>query len=160
MYQLQIKSKTHGEHIAFCDDEDIFLIGQYTWHLHVGKTTYYARTNIGGKKIFMHTLILGSGNWDHIDRNGLNCCKDNLRPFCGNQNKWNRRGLVGKTSKYKNVYWDKQEGKWRVVICVDNIRRHIGYYKDEINAAIAADDAMMIYQQDFAYLNFPVLYGA
>jgi len=159
MAQVLIYSKTHGSHVAFCDDQDYPLISQYKWHLHLGKRTYYARTNIEHKKVFMHILIVGDGNFDHVDHNGLNNCRYNLRPFVNNQNHHNRRG-VSASSQYKNVYWDKKAKKWRVTICYDYIRQHIGYFDEEILAALAADDAMIIMQGNFSCLNFPTMYGA
>ena len=46
---------------------------------------------------------------------------------------------TAKTSKYKGVYWDVQNQKWRAGIMVNNKQNHGGYYISELDAAYAVN---------------------
>lgn len=68
---------------AIIDKEDVSKCKEHKWHLRKGRNTDYAIATIGEKeKIHLHRLILdydGPDDIDHIDRNGLNNRKENLR---------------------------------------------------------------------------------
>lgn len=73
-----------GGYTAVVDDEDCDLVAGHRWQkLQArGSLTVYARTSIGGKTVYMHRLIMGlpnMGDVDHIDGNGLNNQRSNLR---------------------------------------------------------------------------------
>jgi hypothetical protein len=87
---------------------------------------------------------------DHIDHNGLNNQKSNLRICTLAENRRNRRAR-GK-SKYLGVYYDN--GYIRAVISVNGIQKRLGYFKIEETAAMAYDKAATIYHKEFANLNF------
>jgi len=93
---------------------------------------------------------------DHINHNGLDNRKANLRFATPQQNTWNRRCLSRcKGTKYIGVSWDKQSRKWRVRILVDGKSRFLGYFEDEKEAAKAFDRAAKEHRGEFAFLNFP-----
>ena len=92
---------------------------------------------------------------DHIDHNGLNNQKKNLRLATFTQNCQNQRRCSHGTSKYKGVHWHKSCKKWAAAIRCDNKTYHLGYFKDEIAAALAYDSAARRLHKDFAALNFP-----
>jgi hypothetical protein len=93
---------------------------------------------------------------DHIDREGLNNCKYNLRSATPAQNRLNNcRGFNSPTSKYKGVFFDKKRGKYRAVLSVDGKKKHLGYFDNEIDAARAYDTAAELHRGKFAALNFP-----
>jgi len=94
---------------------------------------------------------------DHINHNGLDNRKANIRPATHSQNNFNRiistRGDL--SSKYKGVAWNKSKKKWQARIGIYGKRKHIGHFKDEIQAAKAYDKAAKKYHGEFASLNFP-----
>jgi hypothetical protein len=94
---------------------------------------------------------------DHINHNGLDNRKANLRHATRAQNNFNRLIIIREdsSSKYKGVSWRKRKKKWRARICINGERKHIGYFKDEIHAAKAYDKAAKKYHGEFASLNFP-----
>ena len=93
---------------------------------------------------------------DHINRNGLDNRKVNLRLATAMQNVWNsKRNVNTDSSKYKGVSWDKNKHKWRASIGIDRKTKHLGYFEDEKMAAKAYDKAAKEHRGEFAVLNFP-----
>jgi hypothetical protein len=90
---------------------------------------------------------------DHIDQNSLNNSIENLRASTHQEQQCNKKGKPNSTSKYKGVGWCKQLKKWRVSICVNKKRMHIGYYFDELEAAHAYNNAAKQLHGSFAFLN-------
>lgn len=69
---------------------------------------------------------------DHIDGNGLNNTRDNLRIVSCRQNNQNRH--ISKSSKYPGVSFNKFRGKWHAYIRVGKKRKHLGYFNTEEEA--------------------------
>ena len=92
---------------------------------------------------------------DHINRNGLDNRRPNLRIVTPQQNSWNTRLGIGRgRSKYKGVSQDKDVRKWRASICIDKKLKHLGYFTDEKQAAEAYDKAAKKHRGEYAFLNF------
>jgi NTP pyrophosphatase (non-canonical NTP hydrolase) len=149
-----------GDQVVLIDADDRELVGEHSWHLlkvpGVHRTRYYAAatTWVDGKpgSILMHNLIMGAKGIDHIDGNGLNNTRTNLRVATASQNQGNSQKTARKTSsKYKGVAWYKNYGKWRVALA----RQFLGYFTSEEDAAKAYDAAAREKWGEFAALNFP-----
>lgn len=107
----------------------------------------------------MHRLILGlpfgdRRHGDHIDGNGLNNRRSNLRIVTRRQNAMNRRGDDGSSSQYKGVYLYKN-GSWQSYIYAKGKRHHLGYFAEEVDAALAHDEAALQLHGPYAKFNFP-----
>jgi len=98
-----------------------------------------------------HPLVV-----DHINHNGLDNRRANLRPATKSQNNINKpyKKKKGAHSKYHGVTLEKRINKWQAQIRINGKRKIIGYYKDEIEAAKAYDEAAKKCHKDFAVLNF------
>jgi len=129
---------------AIIDAEDAELIGQNNWNADVNKNTVYAlrgyRQSGKHKIVRMHREIAKTPNGfetDHIDGDGLNNVKVNLRHCTNGQNARNRKPYIGGTSKYKGVGWSKEKGKWRAQIKHKSVPKHLGYFDCEQEAYAA-----------------------
>jgi len=97
----------------------------------VQKNVAYAAVDFKGKRILMHRLILQAPKGmlvDHIDHNGLNNTRDNLRLATRSQNGYNARLSKGNTSGVKGVYWCNTYQKWAAHIHTPEKRYHVGYF--------------------------------
>jgi hypothetical protein len=153
---------TQGKY-AIVDPEDFERLNKHKWYAARDTRTFYAhRHKRVGKKyvsIGMHREILdppGHLVVDHINHNGLDNRKANLRLATSAQNSYNRRQLrKNKSSKYIGVSWKERTKKWAAIICYKRENIIIGYFKDEIQAAKAYDKAAKKYHGEFASPNFP-----
>ncbi len=148
---------TQGK-FAIVDAEDYNWLSRYDWCATKSRQTYYAHRYSNGTILSMHREIMRAPKGlicDHKNHNGLDNRKSNLRFCTRKQNARNRQARTGCTSGYKGVYWCKIYKKWRVRICFNRKRIHLGNFFDEIKAALAYDDKAAELFSDFAYLNFP-----
>lgn len=141
---------------AFVDDEDYELVCQFKWHASSSEANTYAVRNVNiYQKQGMHTLITGFSYVDHIDGNGLNNQRSNLRQSSPCLNGSNRRKTKNCSSNYKGVCWSKKAKKWQAQIRISYKRTYLGYFVNEIDAAIAYDKAALEAFGNHALLNFP-----
>jgi len=90
---------------------------------------------------------------DHINRNGLDNRRSNLRFATVAQNAQNSR-MRKNRSGYKGVWFAKDKGRFRAAIWHNNKRIYLGYFDSPISAAKAYDKAAKRYHKEFAVLNF------
>jgi len=155
---------TQGKY-AIVDPEDYERLSRHKWYAIRSPGTFYAGRNsrLGKKRLYikMHNEVVrppkGFIN-DHINRNGLDNRKANLRPATCAQNIINRPynfKRKNSPSRYKGVTWHRYRKKWQAQICHKGKRKTIGYFDNEIEAACAYDNAARKFHREFAVLNFP-----
>src|SRR5260370_39084577 len=110
--------------------DDDFLIPPRKFSTKPHGKTFYAKCNdIGGR--YLHHYVCGyplkGYEVDHIDGNGLNNQRSNLRIVTRRQNMQNQHG-VSKTSKYPGVYWNPAANKWQAYCCIKNQTKYLGVY--------------------------------
>ena len=100
----------------------------------------------------MHRVIMGFPSLlvDHIDCNGLNNQRDNLRTASTAQNTHNRRKGKNNTTGYKGVQLDKRTGQFRALIRHDGANVFLGHFCTAENAAIAYAEAAKLIRAEFA----------
>jgi hypothetical protein len=119
---------------------DAPLVMQYRWHRDV--RGYARRNDVVG--VMMHRVVLGlkqhDGRFaDHINGDPLDNRRENLRVVTPAENSQNRRANSNATSRFRGVQWDGKKGLWRVRPNLNGQRFNVGYFKDEVEAARAAE---------------------
>ena len=161
---IEIKSNDGCYNVIF-DTCDIELIQKHYWHIWRSPShdIKYAATAIYGKNgkrtyTTMHRLIMLPPPGlvtDHINRNGLDNRRCNLRIATHSQNNANKAPMRGKTaSVYKGVS-KTPYGKWQAMTRTKGKELYLGTFESEIDAAKAYDKKVFELHGEFAYLNFP-----
>lgn len=152
---------TQGK-VAIVDDSDFEYLNQYKWHaLKIGNTFYAARTitviKNKHKLLLMHRFITNNidtkMHTDHINGEGLDNRKINLRICTATQNLMNRGVQINNKTGYKGVSYDKKLNKYRAQIRINKVTKNLGYYIDPIDAARVYNTAAIKYYGEFAQLN-------
>lgn len=145
--------------VALVDDEDFERINKHKWYANKCGNTFYAarmiRNNDKRGVLQMQRAILlpEKGVFvDHIDGNGLNNLRNNLR-LCTQAENLRNSKPIGGTSKYKGVYWHEPTKKWLAYITFNYKRKHIGLFDLESSAALAYNENAKELFGSFARLN-------
>ena len=149
---------TQGK-VALIDAEDYASLIRYKWHVGKNKRVFYASTCVKSRTLFMHRVIMRPPKGmvvDHINHDGLDNRRSNLRICTNAQNVRNSRPCIGKTVKYKGVSFHKINRSFRANIKFQGKTVTIGCYEDEVAAAKAYDEKAKELYGEYAYLNFPV----
>lgn len=149
-----------GGGFAVVDIADIPLICDQAWQRSrvPHNRTSYAMATTAGKTVMMHRMILGLKTprkifVDHIDGDGLNNRRANLRECTLRQNQYNRRSSRGSSSKYKGV--SLKSGKYEASITIAGKGCYLGRFESEEDAARAYDATAKKIHGKFARLNIP-----
>lgn len=126
-------------YVAIVDDDDYSRLFKYHWSARISRHTVYARRVLRGEDgirhtIWMHREIMGLArqdgrNVDHINRNGLDNRKSNLRSVSPSQNQWNRGA--------RGYYLNRQTGKFHAQIWANRACHYLGQFDQENDARCA-----------------------
>lgn len=155
----------HGAHgigkFAQVDDEDYEFLIKRRWFGVYSKTScnYYVvcNYNLGGRiwtNKKMHHLVIGKKEGmvvDHIDGNGLNNQKSNLRHCTSSDNMKNKRKYKNCASEYKGV--SKSGNKWISRIQVNGKSIYLGMFDCQIKASEAYKNAANTHFGNFVRKN-------
>ncbi len=138
---------------ALVDAEDYEGLTEYKWYAAFGlRGRVYAKRSTRPGPVSMHRLIMNPPKGmvvDHINGNGLDNRRCNLRLCTMQENAWNRRPRVEKTSsRFKGVY--PCGDKWLAQVG----RQRLGLFDDEVEAAKARDRKARELHGEHAWLNF------
>jgi hypothetical protein len=155
----QVIALTKG-FFALVDSEDFERLNAVKWHATIGPSgnVYPARSlwKDGRRtRARMHEdiLLVPPGLFcDHIDCNGLNNRRNNLRAATRAQNGQNRCGWAA-SGLPKGV--SAHHTRFRAGIRVNKKRLHLGVFETIHEAAAAYDEAAKKYFGEFARLNLP-----
>jgi hypothetical protein len=107
----------------------------------------YIRIRINNKLYSLHRLVYKYFNpdWDitdtsnnnlidHFDIDPTNNKIENLRLATRSQNNRNIKKKENFSSKYRGVFWNKSNSKWRAEITINGKKKHLGYFINEKDA--------------------------
>lgn len=150
---IQLKRGT-----AIVDEQDFDKIKDYKWSsIFCGKAkSPYAVSSHFGKIVYMHRIVMGAKSdqfVDHIDGNGLNNSRENLRFATTSQNNMNQCKRSDNTSGHKGISWCPDREKYQVYINIDRKRKSLGRYKTLEEAIYVRDRAVKAHYGEFAREN-------
>ncbi len=153
------------------DNEDFEWLNQWNWYVNTPPNHYssYVHRQVrdpilknkrGYAKqvlILMHRQIMNvpkGQHVDHIDGDGLNNQRINLRTCSHPENLWNQRK---RTNNYSSIYKGvtRNKNKWSVVLMVNGVWHNLGVFACEKAAAKEYDKLAKLVFGEFALLNFP-----
>jgi len=139
LYEMKEIKLTQGQ-VALVDDDDYEYLNQRKWYLMKNKRNKYAITIMNNKTTLMHRLIIKENtieDIDHIDKNGLNNQKTNLRIVPHSENLNNSRPKSFSDEEYLR-FGLKLIGKRKYVIYTirDNYFTIHGYFNNKKEALI------------------------
>jgi len=121
-----------GGYMAKVDDVDFPQLNKSKWHIHRSGRNLYAVSRLGGRNEMMHRVILcikkGEGTVDHIDGDGLNNQRANLRIVSHSVNMRNR--AHHRVNKFA-LGTTECNGSYKAQIWIDGKTRYIGIFKTQ-----------------------------
>jgi HNH endonuclease len=139
--------------------QDLELVSPFRWDIRKSKTGAYALTVIGEgdqkRRVLMHRFILNAPETmvvDHVDGDGLNNSRENLRLCTMAENAANRTKPKGAMA-YHGV--SGNSGWYLAAISINGVQHTLGRFPTAELAAEAFDSAARRYRNGFTALNFP-----
>ena len=144
---------------AIVDAADYDRLRKYRWCATRRGRNVYAVSSENGRTVSMHRMLMKPRRGyvvDHIDGNGLNNRRCNLRVCTPAQNLANKAPRGG-SSQFVGVY--RYRDKWGANVTRRGKCYYVGTFDDEVEAAKARDRKAYELHGEYAYLNFPEDFG-
>jgi len=158
--KLTVISRKNECYEVLFDEGDAYEILQRKWYVSNCRGHFYAKRFEDGKVLYMHRLIVGETprgfDVDHINGNGLDNRRSNLRVVSHSENLANTgpsKKRATNASRFKGVWFERRTGKWCASLTVKGVRRNLGTFLSEENAARAYNKAVEVTLGSVGYLN-------
>jgi len=135
------------------DDGDYDYLSQFRWYCIKDGNIFYARRNNSGTTVFMHREILSpliGFHTDHINGDGLDNRRENLRIVTNQQNQMNRGAQKNNKLSVKGVSFHKRAKKYQAQISVNGKVVALGYFKTVEEASLEYQKAASIHFGKYA----------
>lgn len=135
---------------ALVDDEDFKAVSQFKWCVS-GKSKHKYAVSAAG---LLHRFVArpsADQDVDHVNGDGLDNRRSNLRACSHSQNMMNQAKQRGKTSRFKGVHLSASG--WKAWIHQGGMKVFLGSYDSEIAAAKSYDRAAKVFFGQFAKTN-------
>jgi hypothetical protein len=150
---------TQGK-VALIDDEDFERVKCFKWYASKNGRSWYAMSwpTIDGKRrtLCLHRVITSCDDGfevDHINHDGLDNQKHNLRVCKAGDNRKNVRRHRDSKHPDKCVYWNKDRKYWWITITYNGRRMSLYSYHDRLIAVMCYDFAAKYLHGQFASTN-------
>lgn len=147
--------------VSIIDKADVELVEGFIWHTYIGGTVRYVQSNAVDScgrhsMVRMHRIIMGVTDAhilvDHINGDGLDNRRSNLRICTKRQNACNQKLSSANKSGYKGVHLSRH-GNWYACIKSHGKTKKLGTYASKEAAAMAYNEAAVEMFGEFANLN-------
>lgn len=147
------------------DDYDFDQVSKYKWRVLVFRHSCYAIAHIpdadhpsGRRAVYLHRFILDlpkgrQPEVDHINHDGLDCRRSNMRICSRSENQRNSRFRGKNKSGFLGVF--ASGNRWYASVQVNGIRYESDRFECVIDAAKAHDVLALRHHGSYAQLNFP-----
>lgn len=132
---------------ALVDDADYELVNAYNWNVTAKSRSgnLYVERRAGGRLLSLHRWLMNAPKGtqvDHINGNGLDCRRANMRVCSVKENHWNvRKQNRATSSRFKGVTWDKNRNLWMAKIKHNGKHKYLGRFSEQELAARAYNRA-------------------
>lgn len=161
---IEVNTKNHGKKIIHVDDDDYEFLDKMTWTVYKARNTFYAagvirkryRKSGDPARVKMHRWIMKCPDGmqvDHIDGDGLNNRKDNLRLATQSQNGKNKRVKKSNSTGFKGVGYNEKKDLYVTRIGVNGTLVYGGRTKNKYAAAVKYNELALQFFGEFACLN-------
>lgn len=154
MAEIKIK-----EDVILFDDKYLEYFNQFNWKILKRNNLKHVYRRYKNRNVYMHHEILKikTGECiDHINGNGLDNRKINLRISNKSTNGMNRGKSKRNKIGYKGVTFKKdckRDKPYRATIVINQKQIFLGHFKTAKEAAIAYNEAAVKYHKEYAFLN-------
>ena len=147
-----------GNYIFIISNKEVIIdknmyFNMYKYNWYINKLGYVKSTDFLLSRFIIEcndkTLIV-----DHINGNILDNRKCNLLCIKQSQNTINKKSVLDSSSEYIGVHYDQTTKKWISQIKIDDIKKYLGSFDNELDAAIISDVAIKKYYKEYGKLNF------
>lgn len=136
------------------DDEDFHILNEYSLVLVSARNNFTKYVKLNEKKTYkyittLHRKVMNCPDdmiVDHINGNGLDNRKENLRVCSYSQNAHNRR----RNNEQPGVYFENFTGRYRAEIYANCEKFFLGRFDTFEEAAKVRNEAKLKYHKDFA----------
>jgi hypothetical protein len=166
MERKMIQREFTGGEVLLLDEADAWVMEKYSLAVDRKGTNTYIRTTPKGrgaakqKRGYLHRVLMNcpaNMQVDHIDGNGLNNTRSNLRLASPSQNMHNKGPGNHNTSGHKGVYWSKDRKRWFAKIVVLGREFKRGYFHNAQDAAVAYASLAAKHVPEFCKIDTPVM---
>ena len=154
------KIRLSNDKLTLVDKKDFITYNKFKWHCIKRGRHFHVYRRSNNKTIYLHREILKAKKGqivDHINRNGLDNRRSNLRIVNKSKNA-NNAVYRHNTSGYRGVSMRKNENRnkpYRCYINYNGKQYFLGNFRSAIEAAKKYDEAAIKYFGKNTYLNFP-----
>lgn len=151
--------------VALIDPEDFDAVSAFKWRfVRIRGHNYAVQMGphaAGTPAVPLHRFIVSlmgldatGMDVDHINGDGLDNRRANLRVVTHAENLRNRGKQANNKSGYKGVHWHSRKERWVASIRAEGKNKWLGSFKSPQEAALAYDRAARLYHGEFAVTNF------
>lgn len=143
--------------VALIDDDDAPRVAGPRWYAARRGHVWYVQAGVGRTTLYLHRVILNAPpgvTVDHVNHDGLDCRKQNLRLASQTQQNANQCKRAVRSSRFKGVHrWlDDGRVRWRAGVSVNGVQRRVSC-ATEIEAALVYNELAREAFGEFAVMN-------